>query len=223
MFCAHGARAEAGALQQAVWRRRPARTVRALLDAGVPVDAREGGGPTALGVATRWGEAEVVALLRDPGADASAVTELDRALGEFVCGGSAPSRADTATLDEMLMIALQQGDAPVVERLLEAGASVNGAPAGEEVPIGHAAWRGYPALVSLLVGRDARLDFPDGGGAIGAALLGSRHCNHPEGGPTMQTVAEIPQAPMLRSCARCSMRAPPSRRAPGMACWSRRR
>jgi hypothetical protein len=167
----------------------------ALLDAGAPVDAREDGGPTALQVATRWGEAEVVALLRGRSADASAVTELDRALGEFVCGVSGPPRIDTATLDAMLMIAVQQGDAQVVERLLDAGASVNGDPAGEDVPIGHAAWRGYPVLVSLLVARGARLDFPDGGDAIGAALHGSRHCNHPEGGPTMRTVAEIPQAP----------------------------
>ena len=34
MFCAHGARASAGHLHQAVWRRRRPRTVAALLDAG---------------------------------------------------------------------------------------------------------------------------------------------------------------------------------------------
>jgi ankyrin repeat protein len=195
MFCAHGARADAGALQQAVWRRRPARTVRALLDAGAPVDARGDGGPTALQVATRWGEGEAAALLRERGAGASAVTALDRALGEFVGGAGAPPPAEAATLDEMLMIAVQQGDAVTAERLVDAGARVDGDPAGEEVPIGHAAWRGYPALVSLLAARGARLEFPDGGSAIGAALHGSRHCNHPEGGPTMQTIAEIPQAP----------------------------
>jgi len=194
-FCAHGARADGGALQQAALRRRPARTVRALLDAGAPVDAREDAGPTALQVATRWGEGEVAALLRERAADASAVTEQDHSLGAFVRGGGAPPPADTATLDEMLMIAVQQGDVPVSERLLDAGAHVNGDPVGEEVPIGHAAWRGYPALVSLLVARGARWEFPDGGSAIGAALHGSRHCNHPEGGPTMQTVAEIRQAP----------------------------
>jgi hypothetical protein len=28
---------------------------------------------------------------------------------------------------------------------------------------------------------------------MGAALHGSRHCHHPEGGPTMQIVDEIPK------------------------------
>jgi hypothetical protein len=30
---------------------------------------------------------------------------------------------------------------------------------------------------------------------MGAALHGSRHCNDPEGGPTMQIVDEIPKEP----------------------------
>jgi ankyrin repeat protein len=77
MFCAHGARPDAGALLQAVWRRRPARTVRALLDAGVAVDAREDGGPTALQVAMRWGEIEVATLLR--GRDPAGALCRDRA------------------------------------------------------------------------------------------------------------------------------------------------
>jgi hypothetical protein len=95
----------------------------------------------------------------------------------------------------MLLMAVEQGDAPAAARLLDAGAHVDGEPGGGEVPLGHAAWRGYPALVSLLAARGAALEFDDGGSAIGAALHGSRHCNHPEGGPTMQTVGEIPQAP----------------------------
>ena len=48
MFCTHGARASAGHLHQAVWRRRPARTVAALLGAGAPVDAPDSHGLTAL-------------------------------------------------------------------------------------------------------------------------------------------------------------------------------
>jgi hypothetical protein len=108
MFCAHGARATAGHLLQAVWRRRPARTVQALLDAGARVDG-------------------------DPDTDG--------------------------------------------------------------VPLGQAAWRRYPDIVRLLGLRGAPLVFPGGGSAIGAALHGSRNCQHPEGGPTMQTVGEIPPAP----------------------------
>ncbi len=197
MFCAHGAQASADNLMQAAWRRRPARTVRALLDAGAPVDARDDGdGPTALQVATRWAQSEVAELLRERGADAGAVTDADRALGALVSSADpSPPRADIQTLDEMLLMTVEQGDTAAAARLLEAGAHIDGAPGGEEVPIGHAAWRGYPELVSLLVARGAALAFEDGGGAMGAALHGSGHCNHPEGGPTMQTVGEIPQAP----------------------------
>jgi hypothetical protein len=160
-----------------------------------PADARDdNGGATALQIAVRWGEGEVADLLRERGADATAVSESDRALGALVSGvdASAPV-ADVATLDQMLLMAVQQGDTPAVAALLDAGAHVDEKPGGEEVPIRHAAWRGYPALVSLFVARGARLEFDDGGSAIGAALHGSRHCNHPEGGPTMQTVGEIPQ------------------------------
>ena len=56
MFCTHGARASAGHLHQAVWRRRPPRTVAALLDAGAPIDDPDEHGFTALQVAVRWDE-----------------------------------------------------------------------------------------------------------------------------------------------------------------------
>jgi hypothetical protein len=72
---------------------------------------------------------------------------------------------------------------------------VDGDPDTDGVPLGQAAWRRYPDIVRLLVARGARLVFPAGGSAIGAALHGSGHCHHPEGGPTMQTIAEIPRAP----------------------------
>jgi ankyrin repeat protein len=195
-FCAHGARASAGHLQQAVWRRRPLATVVALLEAGAPVDARGDDRSTALQVATRWGEADVVGLLRDRGADASAVTEADRALGAFVSGAHAPPpQADVVALDAMLFMAVQGGHTRTVERLLDAGARADGDPDTDGVPLGQAAWRRHPPIVRLLLTRGAELVFPGGGSAIGAALHGSRHCHHPEGGPTMQTVGEIPQAP----------------------------
>ena len=152
-----------------------------------------------LTVATRWGEAEVAALLVQHGADPTAVTAADDALGFFLSGA-----ADTTPpvagidLDELVLMAVQGGHTTTVERLLDAGAHVDGAPRGEEVPLGHAAWRGYPALVALLVARGARLTFDDGGSAVGAALHGSRNCQHPEGGPTMQTVGEIPRGPYAR-------------------------
>ncbi|MBV8990250.1 MAG: hypothetical protein JO372_17000 [Solirubrobacterales bacterium] len=69
MFCTHGARASAGNLQQAVWRRRPPRTIAALLDAGAPIDAPDKHGLTPLQVAIRWGEQAVAQVLRERGAD----------------------------------------------------------------------------------------------------------------------------------------------------------
>jgi ankyrin repeat protein len=197
MFCAHGARADAGHLLQAAWRRRPAQTVRALLDAGAPADGREEhepDGPSALQVATRWGEEAVAELLRERGADATAVSDGDRALGVYLSGGAALP-AGGIDLDEMLFMAVQGGHTATVERLLDAGARVDGDPDTDGVPLGQAAWRRYPDLVRLLVDRGAQLVFPHGGNAIGAALHGSRNCQHPEGGPTMQTLAEIPRSP----------------------------
>ena len=69
MFCAHGARPTAGHLHQAVWRRRPAKTVAALLDAGAPIDTPDDHGLTPLQIAVRWGEPDVAGLLLERGAN----------------------------------------------------------------------------------------------------------------------------------------------------------
>ena len=213
MFCAHGARASAGHLHQAVWRRRPPRVVAALLDAGAPVDERDEHGLTPLQIAVRWGDDAVAELLGARGADEGAVGEFDRALGGYVAGRGAADLAGVPgpagvsaglaapavpgpVLDEMLSLAVQGGHLDAMRRLLDAGARIDGDPdSNEEVPLGHACWRGRAEMVRELVGRAAALSFPDGRTAIGAALHGSRHCGDPEGGPTMATVAEIPSEP----------------------------
>jgi ankyrin repeat protein len=195
MMCAHGARASAGHLHQAAWRRRPARTVAAVLDAGAPIDAPDEDGFIALQIAERWGSDAVVGLLVERGASLSAVTDQDRALRAYLSGSGAPPPADTGGLDEMLSLVVQAGDLALTRLLLDAGARVDGDGDGNEVPIRQACWRGDPAIVRELLARGARLEFPDGGSPIGAALHGSRNCHHHEGGPTMQTVDEIPQGP----------------------------
>jgi ankyrin repeat protein len=183
-FCDRGARPSAHLLQHAVLRRRPAATVAALLDAGAPVDEPDERGLTPLRVAVRWGEVEVAAFLRGRGADPDRVT-----------GGDATLDADPDELDEMLEIAIAQGDRPAVRRLLGAGARLEREPGRGHDPLGEACWRGQVAIVQELIARGARLRFPGGGSALGAARDGSRNCHHPEGGPTMQTDQEIPQAP----------------------------
>ena len=172
MFCRHGALADAGHLHQAVWRRRPPQTIAMLLDAGAPIDEPDSHGLTPLAIAQMWGDDAVAAVFGSRGTRASPAT-----------GGPPP-------LDEMLQIAIQQGDLDVVRRLLSAGAAIDGS--GIDAPIAQACWRGQVEVVRELVSRGALLRW-EGGSALGAARHGSRNCHHPEGGPTMQTVQEIDQ------------------------------
>jgi ankyrin repeat protein len=197
MFCAHGARANADTLHQALWRRRPPRTVAALLDAGAPIDGPDKHGLTALRVAVRWGEDGVAELLRERGADGTSVTEEDRALGIYLSGTEAapPRGLALPVLDEMLMATVEGGHPEAMRRLLDAGARVDGDPDSEEIPLGHTCWRGRVQMTRELIERGAALTFRDGGSAIGAALHGSRHCTDPEGGPSMRIVDEIPREP----------------------------
>jgi ankyrin repeat protein len=197
MFCTHGARADAGHLHQAVWRRRPPKTVAALLDAGAPIDAPDQHGLTALRVAIRWGEDAVGALLLERGADPVAITDDDRGLGALVAGTdrAVPAGVELSTIDEMLMGAVEGGRPEAMRRLLDAGGRIDGDPKRAEIPLGHACWRGRVDMTRDLVERGAALTFRDGGSAIGAALHGSRHCHDPEGGPTMRTIDEIPTEP----------------------------
>jgi hypothetical protein len=197
MFCTHGARASAGHLHQAVWRRRPARTIAALLDAGAPIDEPDEHGLSPLQIAVRWGESEVAELLRERGADPNAVTADDRALAATLSGTNetVPAGIALPRLDEMLMLAIGGGHLQALRRLLDAGARVDGNPGSEEIPLGHACWRGRVEMTRELIQRGAALTFRDGGNAIGAALHGSRHCTDPEGGPSMHTIDEIPKAP----------------------------
>jgi hypothetical protein len=176
MLCAH-VRPRGDHLAQAVWRRRPLETVTALLDAGARVEGRrDGTDPTPLRVALAWDLEDVAELLRQRGADPAAAA------------GPAPD------LDEMLRVAVQQGDLAAARRLIDAGAPAAGGPGDEFSPVREAAWRGRAAIVAELVGRRVPLTFSDGS-VIGAALHGSRHCVDPEGGPTMATVQEIDPAP----------------------------
>ncbi len=197
MFCTHGAQGTAGHLHQAVWRRRPPRTVAALLDAGAPIDAPDAHGCTALQIAVRWGDDAVAAVLRERGASEASVTDVDRGIGGFLSGREpdVPAGTPVSMLDEMLSLAIQGGHMDAMRRLLDAGARIDGGPDGEEIPLRDACWRGRVQMTRELVQRGAALTFRDGGSAIGAALHGSRHCHDPEGGPTMRTIDEIPKEP----------------------------
>jgi ankyrin repeat protein len=193
MFCAAGARASAGNLHQALWRRRPPATVEVLLDAGAPLGERDEAGLTPLQIATRWGELESVALLERRGADPASITDEDRAIAAMIVSDApAPQLAQAAALDEMLDTAIQGGHLDAVRALLRAGAAPDGRPQEEHTPLGQAAWRGHAEIVAELLRHGASLVWAEGS-PIGAALHGSRHCQDPEGGPTMQTFDEVPK------------------------------
>ncbi|HEX4008787.1 MAG TPA: ankyrin repeat domain-containing protein [Solirubrobacteraceae bacterium] len=194
MFCSRVTQPRPGQLHQAAWRRRPVATVRALLDAGAPIDAPDEEGLTALQIATRWGEDRVAACLVHRGADTSVVTDADRALGAYL-SGAAGSFTGTAALDEMLNLAVQGGHLDTARRLLDAGALVDGDPDSADAPLGQACWRGRVEIVAELLSRGAKLELQGRGTALGAALHGSRHCHDPEGGPTMRTADEVPREP----------------------------
>ena len=197
MFCAHGARASAAHLHQAAWRRRPPATVASLLDAGAPIDAPDGHGLSALRIAVRWGEDAVAALLHERGGDQTTVTDEDRALGAYLSGAAVkpPNGVPLSLRDEMVVLSIQGGHLEAMCRLLDAGARVDGDPDTDEIPLGQACWRGRVEMTRELIARNAALAFRDGGSAIGAALHGARHCHHPEGGPTMRPIDEIPTQP----------------------------
>lgn len=115
--------------------------------------------------------------------------------GEFGVAEELIADVPIEALDEMVILSVEGGHVAAMCRLLDAGARVDRDPAGREIPLGHACWRGRVEMARELVARGATLTFRDGGSALGAALHGSRHCHDPEGGPSMRTLDEIPAAP----------------------------
>lgn len=184
MFCAHGVRPWAAHLHQALWRRRSAETIAVLLDAGAPLEEPDEHGLTPLQIALRWGDGPVVALLRDRGANEPQTPENS-------------SSVEPELLDEMVILAVQRGDLAAVQELLSTGARVDGNPDSTNQPLGQACWRGQAPIAEELLARGAATEFRDGGCAIGATLHGSRHCQDPEGGPTMAAITEINPEPYV--------------------------
>jgi ankyrin repeat protein len=183
MFCSHGVRPLAAHLHQALWRRRSPETIAVLLDAGAPLEDRDEHGLTPLQIALRWGDGPIAALLRDRGANEPEAPE--------------NTHAEPELLDEMVILAVQRGDVAAVRELLGAGAGVDGNPNSSDQPLGQACWRGQARIAEELLVRGAATEFHDGGCAIGATLHGSRHCQDPEGGPTMAAVTEIDPEPYV--------------------------
>ncbi|GHU35280.1 hypothetical protein AGMMS50256_30200 [Betaproteobacteria bacterium] len=147
--------------------------VRAALDAGAKVDARDGQGATALMFAISSRRRDVAALLLDRGADIDA---RDTAFGFTAFAHAAQSDPEPETLDFLLrrgakintrsktgltplMGAANGGANPeVIALLLKAGAEINAADNDGFTPLIWAAFSATPEVVSTLLdaGADAR-------------------------------------------------------------------
>jgi Ankyrin repeats (3 copies) len=164
-------------LHKAVYVARSVQIVRLLIEAGGDVNAVDELGISVLRSAVRSGEAEVVNLLRSHGADDQNITDADARQGDPITLCLAAARNDVATID----------------RLLDAGAKVDGPSAPDRTPPLHwAAWRGRLDAVRRLVERGADIHWLNGygGDALGTSIHGSANCFDADGGPGMRLPEE---------------------------------
>ena len=142
------------------------------VDAGVPIDCRDGGGDTPLSLACDWGHFSVVTLLLDRGS---------RAIDEKDEGGSTPllrscvhgcvamvtllldrgSRAiDEKDCDDStpLLLSCRYGHVSVATLLLDRGSRAIDEDGEEGAPIYSACFAGHLEIASLLLDRGAHFD-----------------------------------------------------------------
>ena len=175
-FCLAGAAAlgaagrEDASLVEAA-RDRDGNAVRALLDAGADVDARQPDGATALHWAVHWDDAGMARRLVRAGADVDAagaygVTPLSLAaanasavLVELLVGAGADPNAARDSGETPLMRAASTGSVAAVRALLAAGADIDAAePTGAQTALMLAASGRHPDVVAVLLARGADLE-----------------------------------------------------------------
>lgn len=130
--------------------------VRALVEQGADVTARQGDGATALHWAAYWDDAEAAGLLIEAGADVDAANDL----------GVTP-----------LWAAVENGRAPMVARLLDAGADPDVPLLSGETPLMTAARVGAADVAGLLLKAGAAVDAAAGRGQT--ALMWAVAQRHP--------------------------------------------
>lgn len=174
----------------------PARIIGRMLDAGAIIDATDGAGLTALRHAVRYGEGETAELLISRGADPAAVTDADRWMGALSTGSGTDGAPEPGWRPDpgLLNRAAERDEVELINRLIIAGADVNGAPPGAEMPPLHsAAYRGHREAVAALLaaGADPLALQSYGGNALDTAIFGSEHCTDPRGGISMRPPEEV--------------------------------
>ena len=144
--------------------------VRALVEQGADVTARQGDGATALHWAAYWDDVDVAGLLIDAGADVNAANDLGvTALWTAAENGRAPmvrrlldagADANVPLLsgETPLMTAARVGAADVAGLLLEAGADVDATGARSQTALMWAVAQRHPAVVEALLAHGAAVD-----------------------------------------------------------------
>ncbi len=211
VFLAHGAdpnfvvpgQGSGSRLHGAIRRRRRIETIELLLDHGADMSIRTSNGQTPYALAVRIGYAEAAALMKRRGASDAEFTEIDRFLG-------ACSRADEAAIkkilrdkpdlmtslteddQQLLPEAAMHGNVAAVRAMLDVGFDIAAARDQKMSALHWAAWYGNFELVRTLLTYNPSLEEKNmyGGTPLDAAVFGSVHCHHPQGGSTAGGVTE---------------------------------
>lgn len=143
--------------------------VRALIDAGEPLDAQGDNGETPLTLALVGGHPDVAALLIERGADVTArnrggFTPLHAAAYAGIAEIAALLIGQGADVNDQknkagvspLSIASEQGHADVAQVLIEHSANLEAAEQNGYTPLTRAIWRGQSAVVALLQSAGAK-------------------------------------------------------------------
>jgi ankyrin repeat protein len=154
--------------------------LRLLLEARPALHSRDDLSLTPFRSAVRHGRDDVARLLREAGADETALVADDRT----------PSRPDP----DLLCYAAGGNDVEATRRLLDADADPNALGGLDETPPLHwACWRGAAEAAQLLTGRGAKIHTLNryGGDALGTTIHGSLNCHDVFGGISMKLPEEI--------------------------------
>ncbi len=144
--------------------------VRALVEQGADVTARQGDGATALHWAAYWNATELAGLLIDAGADVNAANDLgvtplwaaaengSAAMTRRLLEAGADPNAPLLSGETPLMTAARVGAAEVAGLLLEAGADVDAAAGRSQTALMWAVSQRHPAVVDALLAHGAAVD-----------------------------------------------------------------
>lgn len=156
-------------LHQLVQDKGPISLIHLLVNSGIHLDSRDGSGETALHLAIRGRQVDVVSLLIENGADIQTASEdgatallkavdqynVNEAIVALLLDSGADVSARAVDGKEALHISAARGQETILRLLLEAGANVNAVAKGGITALHPASSRGNDTMVRLLLDRGA--------------------------------------------------------------------